>query len=70
MYRKNVEEANKIYFVRWLDNNKTGKRVSAENLEKTRKLLSYEAYLMCKTRNISSCWSANPSDENIFKLPV
>lgn len=69
LYRNDVEEADKIYFVKWRDNNKAGNRVSQENLEKTRKLLSYDAYLMCKTKNISSCWSANISDEKDFTLP-
>ena len=70
VYRNNVEESDKVYFVKWRDNSKAGHHVSQENLEKTRKLLSYEAYLMCKQKNISSCWSAYPPDEKPFKLPT
>jgi hypothetical protein len=69
IYRNNVEEADKIYFKKWLDNSKVGKNVSIVNLEKTCKLLSYEAYLMCESKNISSCWSANPAEEKPFSLP-
>ncbi|GGI17959.1 hypothetical protein GCM10007380_40540 [Gottfriedia solisilvae] len=58
-YRNNVEEADKIYFWTWRDNNVRNEKVSPENLEKTRKLLSYEAYKMCKEKNISSCWTAD-----------
>ena len=69
IYRNKVEEANKIYFVTWRDNTKAGHQVRPSNLEKTRKLLSYKAYLMCKDKNISSCWSADPLDEKPFSLP-
>lgn len=68
-YRNNVEEAEKIYFVRWRDNNKIGQQVSGSNLEKTRKLISYNAYMMSKEQNISSCWSSNPSNQKKYKLP-
>lgn len=68
-YRNNVEEADKIYFVSWRDNTKAGHQVSPENLEKTRKLLSHQAYIMCKDKNISSCWSAKQQDEKPYTLP-
>ncbi|MFL0366068.1 DUF6037 family protein [Pseudobacillus sp. 179-B 2D1 NHS] len=69
IYRNDVEESEKIYFVKWRDNNKAGHKVSEANLEKTRKLLSYEAYLMCKKKNISSCWSAFSKDRKDFMMP-
>lgn len=69
IYRNNVEEADRKYFLKWRDNKKLGHQVSPENLEKTRLLLSHEAYLMCKAKNISSCWSDNPLDEKQFSLP-
>ncbi|MCM3441558.1 DUF6037 family protein (plasmid) [Metabacillus halosaccharovorans] len=69
VYRNNIEESSKVYFVKWRDNTKAGHKVSHENLEKTRLLLSFEAYLMCKEKNISSCWSNNSNDERQFKLP-
>ncbi|RWZ52236.1 hypothetical protein EQV77_15785 [Halobacillus fulvus] len=67
IYRNDVEEADKIYFVNWRDNKKAGHQVSSSNLEKTRKLLSKDAYLMCKSKNISSCWSPHPADAKSFK---
>lgn len=69
VYRKDVEESNKIYFVKWRDNTKAGHKVSFENLKKTKLLLSYEAYIMCEKKNISSCWSENSNDEKAFKFP-
>ncbi|MEK4381965.1 DUF6037 family protein [Aeribacillus sp. FSL K6-2848] len=68
-YRRNVEEADKIYFCGWRDNNARGHRVSKENLEKTRKLLSYKAYEMCKKKNISSLWTDDPNKAKNFSLP-
>lgn len=68
IYRKYVEKLDKIYFMKWRDNSEAGHQVSPENLEKTRQLLSYKAYTMCK-KNISSCWSPNPNDEKDFELP-
>ena len=68
VYRNNVEESDKIYFVKWRDNKKAGHQVSVENLKKTKLLLSNAAYLMCKEKNISSCWSPNPIDEKEFEL--
>ena len=67
LHRNDVMESEKIYFLGWLDNNKSGKKVQLENLEKTRKLLSYKAYLRCKEKNISSRWSPFSSDEKKFE---
>jgi Family of unknown function (DUF6037) len=61
-FRRNVEEADKIYFVGWLDNKIRGNKVSKGNLEKTRQLLSKKAYEMCKEKNVSSRWSDICSD--------
>lgn len=58
-YKRDVEEAEKIYFCGWYDNEKVGKKVREENLEKTKAILGYEAYKMCKEKNISSCWTDN-----------
>jgi len=56
-YRRNVEESEKIWFCGWRDNTTSGKHVTEENLEKTRKWLGEKAYVRCKERNISSCWT-------------
>jgi hypothetical protein len=54
---RNVEECDKIYFCGWLDNNIAGNHVQKSNLIKTQKLLSQDAYEMCKEKNISSKWT-------------
>lgn len=68
-YRKNVEESEKIYFWKWLDNTKQGNHVSEENLEKTKKILGIKAYERCKKKNISSCWTNDKSKEKAATLP-
>ena len=57
IYKRNVEEAEKIYFCGWFDNDKVGKKVREKNLEKTKEILGTDAYLMCKKNNISSKWT-------------
>lgn len=57
VYRRDVEEAEKIYFFQWRDNTVLGKHVTPENLEKTKRLLGKQAYEACRRRNISSCWT-------------
>ena len=54
-YRRNVEEADKTYFVGFRDNNKLGCQV--RNLDKTRKLMGEEAYARCKEENLSTRWT-------------
>jgi len=68
-YRDFSEEPDKIYFVGWRDNSKTNKKVTPENLEKTKKLLSKEAYNRCIKSNISSCWTAEQTKAKDFTLP-
>lgn len=69
VYRNNVEEAEKIYFTGWI-NHKEGKgKVSPENLDKTRQLLAYEAYITCQNKNISSRWSAHLKDYKDYYEP-
>lgn len=59
-----IEDSKRIYFLSWLDNDKSRHSVSQENLEKTRTLLGYEEYLLCKKNNISSRWTNIPHSEN------
>jgi len=68
-YRSNVEESEKIYFWKWLDNTKQGNKASKENLEKTKKLLGIKAYELCKKKNISSCWTDDKNKEKPLALP-
>lgn len=69
VYRKEIEEADKIYFLGWQDNEKKGQQVSEENLDKTRKLLGFEAYKRCRTKNISSRWTDNERFAKEFYMP-
>lgn len=59
IYQRTIEEADKIYFCGWRDNTIDGRQVKDENLAKTKKLLGYETYSICKARNISSKWTDN-----------
>lgn len=68
-YLNNVEESEKNYFWKWLDNTKQGNKVSKANLEKTRKLLGVKAYERCKKKNISSCWTDDINKAKQFTLP-
>ncbi|HEF7293002.1 DUF6037 family protein [Bacillus wiedmannii] len=69
MYRKDVEESEKIYFWGWLTHVNTGKNVTPENLEKTEKILGVDAYKTCKQRNISSRWTDDRSKVVAYTEP-
>lgn len=56
-YRSDVEEADKVYFLKWKDNTMRGEKVQWKNLQKTKKLLGEKAYIRCEQKNISSCWT-------------
>ena len=61
-----IEEVDKIYFLKWLSHGKNGQRnVSKSNLEKTRKAFGDDTYQYCKANNISSCWTADRSEKQI-----
>ena len=68
-FRRNVEEADKIYFCGWRNNNAYGHNVSKANLEKTKLLLSFKAYEICLDNNISSRWTDRPSDAKDYYFP-
>lgn len=65
--RTAIEEKNKIYFCSWRQN-APGARVSNMNLEKTRTAFGDKFANMCKLKNVSSCWTDNPSDEVLNKI--
>ncbi|OHD53687.1 MAG: hypothetical protein A2Y33_07130 [Spirochaetes bacterium GWF1_51_8] len=48
----------KNYHFGWYNNNKTGKHVSKENLQKTMTLLGEDVYELSKETNFSTCWTA------------
>ncbi|CAH0445696.1 hypothetical protein LMG10661_01881 [Ralstonia syzygii subsp. syzygii] len=56
-YRPHVDEADKVYFIGWLNHHGQKTDVSEANLAKTRELLGVRAYQTCKTRRISSRWT-------------
>lgn len=68
-YCQNVEEADKIYFCGWLNNNVRGNNVSPENLKKTKLLLGLKAYEICQAKNTSSKWTDVPSNVEKFYYP-
>lgn len=68
-YIDNVLEADKVHFVGWLDNSIQGNQVSEENLDKTRRLLGYDIYKICKRKNISSRWSPHERDSVTITTP-
>lgn len=69
IYRRSVEEADKIYFCGWRNNNLRGEHVTTKNLEKTHMLLGANAYKICKLKNISSCWTDERIRASAFRLP-
>ena len=66
--RSDIEEGDKRFFVRWLPHN-NGRRVTEENLAKTKLLISAEFAAICRKKNISSCWSADRRDETEITSP-
>lgn len=67
--RRDVHEAEKIYFCGWRNNNLQKDRVSPMNLDKTLKNLGKTVYDLCKRRNISSRWTDIYKDKIDFYLP-
>lgn len=67
-YKRDVEDADKIYFCGWFDNNLVNKKVRKQNLKKTKEILGLQAYEMCKSKNISSKWTDKEKDLIEFNL--
>ena len=60
-YCRDVEEADKNYFVGWrLHRDPEVRDVTERNLEKTRRLLGEDAYLHCREHRISTAWTDDP----------
>lgn len=58
---RHIEEAEKVHFLRFIPHDRAGRRhVTAENLEKTRKLMGQELYEWCRKFNVSTGWSDIP----------
>lgn len=67
---RDVDEADKIYFLHFVNHGSSGRHCSLPNLDKTRRLLGESAYKLCRDQNLSSAWSADPSDENAYRASV
>lgn len=67
-YHRDVEEADKVYFERFLPHNGINSNASEPNLDKTRRLLGEEIYRACRERNISSCWTTDPAQQKPWDL--
>jgi hypothetical protein len=65
-----VEDADKKWFCGWRDNTAEGKRVTPENLAKTRRLLGPRAHEFSQRRNHSTRWTHRPEDAKAFFLPA
>lgn len=57
---RDYEDPDKPYFVGWIAHS-DGRRVTRENLTKTRELLGPACHARCEQDNISSRWTADPS---------
>ncbi|MDB0510053.1 DUF6037 family protein [Ralstonia solanacearum] len=68
-FRRDVEDAHKVYYCGWRDNTVSGENVTEKNLRKTRELLGQQAYERCKAKNLSTCWTDDRERAITFKLP-
>lgn len=62
-----ADDGKKIYFCGWMTN-PSWKSVSNENYNKTLQYFPEEEASARREKNQSSCWSANPKDENLNAL--
>ena len=62
---KKIDEEEKIYFVGW-KRNATNCHVSDGNYKKTSIVVGEKVAQKLRISNVSSCWSEDPSKENIF----
>lgn len=63
-----IEEADKSYFIGWRRNSPT-ERVSARNLDKTKRLMGSLAHRRSSDGNFSSCWTEDGSRRVDDSLP-
>jgi hypothetical protein len=68
-YYRDVEEADKVYFYGWKDNNIRNENVSQKNLAKTLSLWGIEAHNFCRDYNYSTRWTDIPREEVEMVLP-
>ena len=63
--REQIDEADKVYFVRWAPQGDN----KARNFAKTEKLVGRVAADFCRKHNISSCWTDDPAKAKPLTLP-
>ena len=66
-YKRNVPEADKIFFRGWMHHRADGKTV--RNVEKTRMMMGDQIADFCEKNNISSMWSDKQRDAKPFQPP-
>lgn len=59
VYRKGVEESDKVYWCGWRQN-PPGRHQSETNYRKTLRWLGREIAELCRSMDVSTCWSADP----------
>lgn len=64
-----IEDALKVHFCGWLDNNKAGTTVQPKNLEKTRRYFGQKIFDTAKKRNLSTKWTDDPGKAIGFYAP-
>ena len=68
-YRHHVEHGDRPYFLGWSDNDKRGRKVTPENLAKTKRCFGPNIRRLCERTNQSSCWTHIADREKPFVAP-
>ena len=68
-YYSDIEEADKIHFCGWLDNNLRKHTVTDSNLDKTRRFMGQRVYDFAKRRNQSTRWTHDETMAVDFYFP-
>jgi len=66
---RDVEDADKIYFLCWRTHDGRTSKPSAQNLTKTKRICGTAFHDRCKKYHISSCWTDDPLQENPITTP-
>lgn len=66
-YRRDVPEADKVFFCGWVQHLTDGRTV--RNVEKTRVMMGDQIADFCEKNNISSMWSDKKRDDKPFQPP-
>lgn len=67
--RRDVEEADKIYFLGWLNHDGVKKKPTEENLAKTLRICGHAVHQRCRRYHISSRWTDDPHQERPYFDP-